>query len=103
MTNKEYYIKIKQKADNKPEGMGIGQFGELILDIMPRAAWDAKYRPDDVVENEIDDMRMEEKKSCYECGEELDDDHETIRVSESPKDDIRVEVCLDCYEKMIDY
>ena len=60
MTNKEYYIKVKKVADNKPEGMGIKQFSDLILDIMPRAAWDAKYRPDDIIENEVNDSLMEE-------------------------------------------
>lgn len=73
MNNKEYYIKIKKVADNKPEGMGIKQFSDLVLDIMPRAKWDAKYRPDDIIENEIEQIQLEKVEDNRTFDEKLYD------------------------------
>ena len=47
MTNQKRYEILKQKANNKPEDMGILQFSELILRKLPEAKYLAKFRPED--------------------------------------------------------
>ena len=61
MTNKERLQIVKKKLEH-PEKLGLLQHAMLIIDGLPSAIYDAKYRPDDIFECEIEQTQLEESE-----------------------------------------
>jgi len=103
MNEQEKYDKLKDTLSDPPEGMGVKQHIEALIDGLPTAREAAKNERefDQMVENEIKQDKVEELLKCYECGETIEDGDETyIEVSESPDEYVRAPFCPDCSNRI---